>query len=174
MIRLLTASTILFLGVSASADLTLPAAAYQEATTTAPIVVRSARPSVTYLPSVMSTNNSCPNGICRPSYQPAPAYQPAPSYPPRTGYQSRTAYQPRQVASVSRGQQAAQAQANEQARRGRMGHLLPMRVGSFEGVGMSSSPNNIPTCTPRRRMTLIGDARAQGRNGRWYRCRIWQ
>jgi hypothetical protein len=77
--------------------------------------------------------------------------------------------------SVSVDQQWAQREANLQAARGRMGHLMGCSPNArFSGVGMSSNPNRVPTCTPRSRMTLIGDATARGRNGMYYRSRHWR
>lgn len=72
-------------------------------------------------------------------------------------------------------QAVAQAEADTMARSGRCGHIDGCPRGArFEGVGCSSNPNAIPTCTPRSRMSLIADARAQGRNGMWYRVRLWR
>lgn len=80
-----------------------------------------------------------------------------------------------QPGGVSVDQAWAQREANLQASRGRMGHLMGCSPNArFSGVGMSSNPNNVPTCTPRRRMTLIGDATARGRNGMYYRSRHWR
>jgi len=44
---------------------------------------------------------------------------------------------------------------------------------SFTGTGYSSSPYNVPTCTPKRPMTLAGDATVPGANGLYYRTRAW-
>ena len=75
-------------------------------------------------------------------------------------------------------QAIAQSRANWMARHNRMQH--PPRsagnfasVGTFEGVGAGRG-GNIPTCTPRGRKMLVGDAQARGANGMIYRCRIWR
>jgi hypothetical protein len=47
-------------------------------------------------------------------------------------------------------------------------------LGGFEGIGYSTSPNNIPTCTPRRKMTLTADVVRRAKNGLWVRIRIWR
>ncbi len=44
----------------------------------------------------------------------------------------------------------------------------------FTGTGFSSSPNNIPTCEPKTRMTLIADAVQRGVDGMYYRVRAWR
>jgi hypothetical protein len=44
----------------------------------------------------------------------------------------------------------------------------------FTGTGYSSSPHNIPTCTPRTAMTLIGDSVTRGADGMYYRVRAWR
>lgn len=69
-------------------------------------------------------------------------------------------------------QSRCQAEADYMASRGITGHVGSC-IGSFEGVGYGSSPN-CQTCTPSNRMTLTGDASAQGRNGMWYRVRSWR
>lgn len=52
-------------------------------------------------------------------------------------------------------------------------HVGPM-VGGFEGIGYSTSPTNIRTCTPRRGMVLTADVVRQTRSGLWLRLRIWR
>lgn len=69
-------------------------------------------------------------------------------------------------------QERCQAEANYMAANNITGHVWGC-IGSFEGVGYGSSPN-CNTCTPSSRMTLTGDASAQGRNGMWYRVRSWR
>jgi len=68
-------------------------------------------------------------------------------------------------------QARAQAEANYMASRGIKGHVWGC-IGSFEGVGWASH-SNPSTCTPGRRMRLVADARARGRDG-WYRVRAWR
>jgi len=76
--------------------------------------------------------------------------------------------------TVSVAQQHAQREANYMARTGVTGHPMGVAPGaSFSGTGYGPSPN-CRTCTPSRRMTLIADAVAQGRNGYWYRSRHWR
>lgn len=68
----------------------------------------------------------------------------------------------------------AAKEASMQADRGRMGHIFGCPKGaSFAGVGMGSG-SRPSTCTPRRPMTLVGDAVARGANGRYYRSRYWK
>lgn len=69
-------------------------------------------------------------------------------------------------------QERCQAEANYMAANNISGHVWGT-IGNFEGVGYGSSPN-CNTCVPSSRMTLTGDASAQGRNGRWYRVRSWR
>ena len=50
------------------------------------------------------------------------------------------------------------------------------RVSRFEGAGWGGrhrNPKTIGTCTPRYRMTLVGDAWAKGKYGT-YRIRLWR
>lgn len=55
------------------------------------------------------------------------------------------------------------------------GHPTGNMPGSrFTGTGYSSSPNNIPTCEPRSRMTLVADAVQRGVDGMYYRVRAWK
>lgn len=44
----------------------------------------------------------------------------------------------------------------------------------FTGTGYSSSPNNVGTCEPKTRMTLIADAMQRGIDGMYYRVRAWR
>lgn len=174
--QLIIAIAVLCNGAFVSADITLPAKAFQSrATNTSPVIVRSGR---TLPVTTTGPRTVCENGVCRIVTAPPVCRNCGKVHgstsQPRQAYEVRQPYQTRQTASVNQYQAACQRQANEQARRGRMGHLLPMRSGArFEGVGMSSNPNNVPTCTPRRGMRLVGDATARGRNGRYYRCRQW-
>lgn len=69
-------------------------------------------------------------------------------------------------------QERCQAEANYMAANNITGHVWGT-IGSFEGVGCGSSPN-CNTCVPSGRMSLTGDASAQGRNGMWYRVRSWR
>lgn len=69
-------------------------------------------------------------------------------------------------------QERCQAEANYMAANNISGHVWGT-IGNFEGVGYGSSPN-CNTCVPSNRMTLTGDASAQGRNGKWYRVRSWR
>lgn len=69
-------------------------------------------------------------------------------------------------------QERCQAEADYMAANGIRGHVGSC-IGRFEGVGYGSSPN-CNTCTPSGRMSLTGDASAQGRNGMWYRVRSWR
>jgi hypothetical protein len=69
-------------------------------------------------------------------------------------------------------QERCQAEADYMAANNITGHVWSC-IGSFEGVGYGSSPN-CNTCTPSGRMSLTGDASAQGRNGMWYRVRSWR
>jgi hypothetical protein len=52
-------------------------------------------------------------------------------------------------------------------------HVGPM-IGRFEGIGYSTSPNNIRTCTPRQPMTLTADVVRRTRDGMYLRIRIWR
>ena len=55
------------------------------------------------------------------------------------------------------------------------GHPTGNMPGSrFTGTGYSSSPNNVPTCEPRTRMTLVADAVQRGVDGMYYRVRAWK
>lgn len=69
-------------------------------------------------------------------------------------------------------QDRCQAEANYMAANNITGHVWGV-IGNFEGVGYGSSPN-CNTCTPSGRMSLTGDASAQGKNGMWYRVRSWR
>lgn len=69
-------------------------------------------------------------------------------------------------------QDKCQAEANYMAENNISGHVWGT-IGNFEGVGFGSSPN-CNTCVPRNKMTLTGDASAQGKNGKWYRVRSWR
>jgi len=69
-------------------------------------------------------------------------------------------------------QERCQAEANYMAANRISGHVWGC-IGSFEGVGVGSSPN-CNTCTPGNNMRLTGDACAQDNNGRWYRVRSWR
>ena len=69
-------------------------------------------------------------------------------------------------------QSRCQAEANYMAANNISGHVWGT-IGNFEGVGYGSSPN-CNTCVPRNKMTLTGDASAQGKNGKWYRVRSWR
>ncbi|WP_197169282.1 hypothetical protein [Novipirellula galeiformis] len=80
------------------------------------------------------------------------------------------------------GQAVAQMRANYMAKHDMRNHPPQSAgswssVGKFEGVGWHSSVTVshevVPTCTPSRGMTLVGDAVARGPNGT-YRCRIWR
>ena len=77
---------------------------------------------------------------------------------------------PRPKRAVSTYQQRAQDEANYMARHGIKGHVWGV-IGRFEGVGWATH-SNPPTCTPRRGMRLVADAKARGRDG-WYRVRAW-
>ena len=80
-------------------------------------------------------------------------------------------------------QQVAQARADYMAKYNHRGHPpynIPnnrlWRVSRFEGAGWSGSnanPKRIGTCTPRYKMTLVGDAWAKGKYGT-YRIRLWK
>ena len=76
------------------------------------------------------------------------------------------------IPSTSSDQERCQAEANHMAANNITGHVWGC-IGNFEGVGYGSSPN-CQTCTPSSKMTLTGDASAQGRNGMWYRVRSWR
>lgn len=52
-------------------------------------------------------------------------------------------------------------------------HVQPI-LGRFEGIGYSSSPTNIRTCTPRRPMRLTADVVRPTRNGMYVRIRVWR
>lgn len=69
-------------------------------------------------------------------------------------------------------QQRCQAEANYMAARNIRKHVGPT-IGRFEGIGWGSSPN-CRTCTPRRGMTLTGDAVARTANGMYVRVRSWR
>lgn len=48
-------------------------------------------------------------------------------------------------------------------------------LGRFEGIGFSTSPTNIRTCTPPRRgMVLTADVVRRTRNGLYFRMRVWR
>lgn len=74
--------------------------------------------------------------------------------------------------NTSSDQDRCQAEANYMAANNISGHVWGT-IGSFEGVGYGNSPN-CNTCVPSGRMSLTGDASAQGSNGRWYRVRSWR
>jgi hypothetical protein len=76
------------------------------------------------------------------------------------------------MSNSSTDQDRCQAEANYMAANNITGHVWGT-IGSFEGVGYGSSPN-CNTCVPSGRMSLTGDASAQGRNGMWYRVRSWR
>ena len=44
----------------------------------------------------------------------------------------------------------------------------------FTGTGYGPASNNVPTCEPRTRMTLIADAVQRGVDGMYYRVRAWK
>ena len=69
-------------------------------------------------------------------------------------------------------QDRCQAEADYMAANNITGHVWGV-IGRFEGVGYGRSPN-CQTCTPGSGMSCTGDARAQGRNGLWYRVRSWR
>jgi hypothetical protein len=69
-------------------------------------------------------------------------------------------------------QERCQAESNHMAANNITGHVWGT-IGGFEGVGYGNGPN-CNTCTPSGRMSLTGDASAQGRNGMWYRVRSWR
>lgn len=69
-------------------------------------------------------------------------------------------------------QQRCEAEAAEMARRSYKGHVWGC-IGRFEGCGWSSHSKTPPTCMPRYRMRLTGDAIVKGRDG-WYRVRSWR
>lgn len=71
-------------------------------------------------------------------------------------------------------QQAAEQKVEQMIQRGVLNRHLPPILGNFEGIGVATSPNNIGTCTPRRRMTLTADVVRQARNGMWVRLRVWR
>lgn len=68
----------------------------------------------------------------------------------------------------------AQQESQLQADRGQMGHVRGNGPGRFTGVGVAMSPQNVPTCSPRGGGIVIGDATVRGRDGRYYRTRVWQ
>lgn len=75
----------------------------------------------------------------------------------------------------------AQAEANRLAAGGQRyyrahgGHPGGNMPGArFTGTGYSSSPNNVGTCEPKTRMTLIADAIQRGIDGMYYRVRAWR
>lgn len=76
--------------------------------------------------------------------------------------------------AVGSGYQAwAAREAQLQAQRGRSGHVQGLPAGAaFAGVGMASVGMTVPTCTPRVRMRLAGDATSCS-GGRCYRARVW-
>ena len=76
------------------------------------------------------------------------------------------------LTNLSDDQSRCQAEADYMARNNISGHVWGT-IGNFEGVGYGPSPN-CNTCVPRNKMTLTGDASAQGRNGMWYRVRSWR
>ena len=77
------------------------------------------------------------------------------------------------IAPAGSDQARCQAEANYMAARGIRGHVWGC-IGNFEGCGWTSNPNGTPgTCTPRRRMTLTGDAIARSHHGA-FRVRSWR
>lgn len=73
-------------------------------------------------------------------------------------------------------QEIAQIKVQHMARYRAKRHVLRhlgFGGGSFEGCGWASHTPDAPTCTPRRRATLVADATARGPDG-WYRVRIWK
>jgi hypothetical protein len=94
-------------------------------------------------------------------------------------YSSQTYTQSQSFVSTT--QQAAIAEANRLASGGTGyyrrtgGHPGGNMPGArFTGTGYSSSPNNVPTCEPRTRMTLIADVVRRGVDGMYYRVRAWK
>lgn len=71
-------------------------------------------------------------------------------------------------------QQAASDKLNLMVQNNILNRHVPPLLGRFEGIGYSSSPLNIPTCTPRQKMTLTADVVQRSRNGLWVRMRVWR
>lgn len=121
--------------------------------------------------SGLQAENQCKNGVCQTRNQ-------------RSVYRQKIVYSTpackngacRQHFRLSH-QSLAEAKVRISIRsrfRGHVGTHLGMGGAAFEGCGMSSSsPHNVPTCTPRRPMRLVGDATARGPDG-WHRVRLWQ
>jgi len=74
----------------------------------------------------------------------------------------------------------AQKRANAMARVGRLTHGIerftdapgiPFSQCTGEGIGMSSSPDNIATCIITN--TVVADAKARSSSGMWYRVRLF-
>ena len=69
----------------------------------------------------------------------------------------------------------AEKESRLQASSGYMGHIRGSAPGArFTGVGYSSSPHNIQTCTPLSGGVLVGDSTVRGANGMYYRTRVWK
>jgi len=70
-------------------------------------------------------------------------------------------------------QERCQAEADYMAKNRKFYHVGPC-IGRFEGIGYGSKTPNVPTCTPKYKMTLTGDATAQTASGTWVRVRSWR
>ena len=106
------------------------------------------------------------------------SYAPTASYAPVTSYQTSSSYLPRQNVALQRAQWMAS--------RGVMRHPPGGFSAGFEGVGVSTG-GVAPTCVPNASgvghtkgthrapypWRLVGDASVVGRDGRTYRCRLW-
>jgi len=77
-------------------------------------------------------------------------------------------------------QRVAQRRANAMARVDRLTHGIerftdapgiPFSQCTGEGIGMSSSPDNIATCIITN--TVVADAKAKSSSGMWYRVRLF-
>lgn len=82
-------------------------------------------------------------------------------------------YPTAQVGSNTYYNDEATWEASNMANRGFKGHIRNALPGTFVGVGWSSSPNNVPTCTPPPGRQLVGDSVRRGPDG-YYRVRIWK
>lgn len=71
-------------------------------------------------------------------------------------------------------QAAAERKLDTMIERSVLNRHIPPILGNFEGIGVSSQPGNIQTCTPRRRMNLTADVVRQAKNGMWVRLRVWR
>ena len=71
-------------------------------------------------------------------------------------------------------QLAAEQKIDFMASRNILNRHVGPSVGGFEGIGWSTQPGNIQTCTPKRPMRLTADVVRQAANGRWIRIRIWR